>query len=351
MSKEKQRRVSDASPSLPEEMVAEILSWLPVESVLRFKCACKKWGQLIQQDHFVEKHHRRAAMACYYQKEYINQFCSEFSCIDIQEGLLLEQEDHRLDPPGRFRIRNPATMQTVYLPDLQVGDESPAWVVARMFFVAKSINECKVISFWEESEGSVLSGRFRALTVGVDAEWRPLKNSPPNPIHRISNSDRKPMVFPLSIQKIFHVITMDGDHRNILMVDSEDESIKIIKIPENLFYPWRSVIPREWNSNLSFFPSHHRDGNQIEIWILMNSSNNEWVNFKTQATVDLASTLTQDYPMSYITKKHVAAWKLSGDIFWRWHESVYLPWVMKEELSIKPSILQLKGMQSGKVDA
>ncbi|XP_019173587.1 PREDICTED: putative F-box protein At1g47790 [Ipomoea nil] len=298
MSKAMRRRISDASPSLPEDLVAEILSLLPVESVLRFKCVCQKWRQLIQQDHFIEKHIRRAAMGCYYQKQYI-QFCSEFSCIDMQKGLLLEQE-HRKDPTGRLRIRNPATMQTVYLPDLRA-----TCVVAKMFFLAKSINECTVISFSEELlEGSVLWGRFRVVTVGVDAAWRPLKNSPPNSIHCISNGRRQwamPQIFALSIEKIFHVVTIDryghGDDRNILSVDAEDESIKSVKIPENLFNNWWSVMPGECDSKLSLFRLY---GKEIKIRVLMNSNNNEWANFEIQ-TVDLATTLTQDYPISYIT--------------------------------------------------
>nr|GLL38160.1 putative F-box protein At3g52320 [Ipomoea trifida] len=119
--------------SLPEDMIAEILSRLPVESLLRFNC----------------------------------------------EGLILEQE-YRKGPTERLRIRNPATRQTIYLPDFQVGDKPPTWVVARMFFVAKCINECTMISFSVVSEESVFLGRFRAVTVGVDAAWRPLKNFPPN---------------------------------------------------------------------------------------------------------------------------------------------------------------------------
>nr|GMD47688.1 putative F-box protein At3g52320 [Ipomoea batatas] len=336
MSKAMRRRVSDASPSLPEDMVAEVLSWLPVESLLRFNCVCKKWRQLIQQDQFVEKHHRRAALCCYYQKNYTNQFCSELSCIDIQKGLLLEHEHHPLTE--RLRIRNPATRQTVYLPDLRVGDESPAWVVARMFFVAKSINECTVISF-SASEESVLLGRFRAVTVGIDATWRPLKNSPPNSIHCISNAGWKPKIYALSIKNIFYVVTMDVDDKKIMWVDAEDESIKIAKIPENLFSNWRFVMPREWNSKLSLCYDNGDD--EINIWVLMNNSKNEWA--KTQ-TVDVA-TFTQDYPIPFITEDE-KRW----EVIWCSDERVDVPWLKKDELSIKPTVLQLKGMQSDKVE-
>nr|GMD41381.1 putative F-box protein At3g52320 [Ipomoea batatas] len=345
MSKAIRRRVSDAPPWVAEDMVAEILSWLPVESLQRFKCVCKKWYQLIQQHDFVEKHHRRAAMCFYYHPKYINrptvnerprQICTDavFTCIDIHKGLLLEHE-HRKDLRERLRIRNPATRQTAYLPDLRVGDDSPAWVVARMFFVAKSINECTVISF-SESEESVLLGQFRAITVGVDAAWRPLKNSPPNSIHCISNTGLRPKIYALSIENIFYVIT-DLD-KKILWVDAENESIKTAKIPENLFSfsDWRYVRPREWNSKLSLF---YDRGYLIDVCVLMNNSKNEWAKCQT---VDVA-TFTLNYPIPFITEEK-EIWVREFDRK-RWR----IPWVFKEELSVKPTVLQLKGMQSDKV--
>ncbi|KAL6201651.1 hypothetical protein ACLB2K_025363 [Fragaria x ananassa] len=39
--------VSDAVPELPFEIITEILSWLPVDALLRFKCVCKTWRSLL----------------------------------------------------------------------------------------------------------------------------------------------------------------------------------------------------------------------------------------------------------------------------------------------------------------
>ncbi|XP_019173597.1 PREDICTED: putative F-box protein At3g52320 [Ipomoea nil] len=337
-------------PALPEDMVAEILSWLPVESLLRFNCVCKEWRQLIQQDDFVQKHHRRASMCFYYHQKYINQPIpfprlirkdAEFTCIDIQKGLLLEHEHQcQKDHTERLSIKNPVTRKTVYLPDLRVGNELPTWVVARMFFVAKSCKECKVLSF-SESEESVFLGRFRAVTGGVDAAWRPLKNSPPNSVYSISKAGQELKIYALSIENIFYVVTMETDSKKILWVDPEDESIKTAEIPENLFSNWRYVIPREWNSKLSLF--YNSKGVKIKIWVLMNNNKNEWA--KTQ-TVDVAN-FTVDYPIPFITEeKKIWTAGINGK---RW--GLHVPWhSMKEELNVKPTVLQLKGMQSDKVE-
>ncbi|XP_059438985.1 F-box/kelch-repeat protein At3g23880-like [Corylus avellana] len=41
---------------LPEDLVTEILLWLPVVSLLRCKCVCKSWYALITHQNFVTKH-------------------------------------------------------------------------------------------------------------------------------------------------------------------------------------------------------------------------------------------------------------------------------------------------------
>ncbi|KAK9285776.1 hypothetical protein L1049_024977 [Liquidambar formosana] len=47
-------------PNLPNEIVFDILSRLPVRSLLRFRCVCKSWNALISDPHFVKTHLNRA---------------------------------------------------------------------------------------------------------------------------------------------------------------------------------------------------------------------------------------------------------------------------------------------------
>ncbi|KAL3567325.1 hypothetical protein D5086_029976 [Populus alba] len=41
---------------LPEDLITEILSWLPVKALLQFKCVCRSWYAIITSQAFIAKH-------------------------------------------------------------------------------------------------------------------------------------------------------------------------------------------------------------------------------------------------------------------------------------------------------
>ncbi|XP_039683886.1 F-box/kelch-repeat protein At3g06240 [Medicago truncatula] len=56
------RRHPNASPSLvflPDELIVEVLSFLPVQSLIRLKCVSKSWKYLISEPSFVKLHLKR----------------------------------------------------------------------------------------------------------------------------------------------------------------------------------------------------------------------------------------------------------------------------------------------------
>ncbi|KAG4399573.1 hypothetical protein AAZX31_08G254900 [Glycine max] len=48
-----------ASPVLPQELIVEILSWLPVKPLMRFRCVSKAWYSLIFHPSFIKLHLQR----------------------------------------------------------------------------------------------------------------------------------------------------------------------------------------------------------------------------------------------------------------------------------------------------
>ena len=46
---------------LPQDLIEEILSWLPVKSLMRFRCVSRTWNSLIFQAHFVKLNLQRSS--------------------------------------------------------------------------------------------------------------------------------------------------------------------------------------------------------------------------------------------------------------------------------------------------
>lgn len=50
-----------AIPVLPDDLIVEILSWVPVKSLMRFRCVCKTWNFLIFQPTLVKLHCQKSS--------------------------------------------------------------------------------------------------------------------------------------------------------------------------------------------------------------------------------------------------------------------------------------------------
>ncbi|KAK9707279.1 hypothetical protein RND81_07G186100 [Saponaria officinalis] len=48
----------DVGNHITENLIVEILSWLPVRTLLQFKTVCKQWYSIIKSPHFISKHLR-----------------------------------------------------------------------------------------------------------------------------------------------------------------------------------------------------------------------------------------------------------------------------------------------------
>ncbi|WVY91561.1 hypothetical protein V8G54_037075 [Vigna mungo] len=76
---------------LSNELITEILSWLPAKSLMRFTCVSKTWNSLIINSYFVKLHHKRSII---FQRDLRNE--AEAYCIMGEKHLFraLKNSDH-----------------------------------------------------------------------------------------------------------------------------------------------------------------------------------------------------------------------------------------------------------------
>ncbi|GAV63273.1 F-box-like domain-containing protein, partial [Cephalotus follicularis] len=127
-------------PYLPYEIMYEILSWLPIKSLLQCKRVSKQWYSLIQDPRFINKHMIRSKPV-------------DFSII--------------YHPPmDKRNYVLTSTCQNLHLPD-----PNNHSLEMQLFHVRNPI-DFKVASI---SETGYHREHCKILTVGTDKQWRPLK--------------------------------------------------------------------------------------------------------------------------------------------------------------------------------
>ncbi|XP_074375852.1 F-box protein At3g07870-like [Apium graveolens] len=190
---------------LPEEIVADILSRLPIKTILHCKCLCKRWCNLLLQSYFVNLHLSRSPPALLIRpEEMIFQVVELFEKSDHRDiyrhpqirldlrRLGLENNAYRLngsvngliclskwcDSSATF-ICNPVTQECIELPVHKNKSESYAFETHGFGFVEAS-NEYKVVCFLQD-DFPMLGGEVytwcKVYTLGTGV-WRSLGRVP-----------------------------------------------------------------------------------------------------------------------------------------------------------------------------
>ncbi|CAJ1944486.1 unnamed protein product [Sphenostylis stenocarpa] len=99
------------APILPEDLILEILSWLPVEPLMRFRCVSKTWDSLIFEPYFVKLHRERSSKETQVLLKFkdLNDvtntwatFCSAPRLIQNPSSSLDDNRRYRLNPLNFF---------------------------------------------------------------------------------------------------------------------------------------------------------------------------------------------------------------------------------------------------------
>ncbi|XP_019157534.1 PREDICTED: F-box protein At5g65850-like [Ipomoea nil] len=317
---------------LPNEIIIEILSWLPVDTLLRVKCVCKSWRATIQDRNFIEKHMSRARIvvecAAKMSDNNGNEKPYEWQC--VRDGLVLE----RRNVFPKYRIRNPATKQKLDLPN----PHGPLLFIS-MFFLSTS-NDYKAVYIHHKEGTTSCAADVAVLTIGTDSSWRSLDIPS---LHNMKS--QRGQILRKSIAEVYYIIVL-RDYE-IVCLEMETENFTSVQIPERLFPDWNNIHPLNWRGKLALASVV---GEKINIWVLESYKKQKWENVKVVFPLPLDS-ITNDNLIPFETKgdwlrisvnyEHRVAYNMRTN---RVSTLISAPPGQKIAFVYKPSLVHFKGM-------
>lgn len=354
-------------PKLPFDIISEILSWLPVESLLRFRCVCKQWCLLLTQDHqFIAIHSHRASPLTLQRMSSPGHilYDKNFKFLyHLSGGLLLEMS---LKNSRVYRIRNPVIHQVLYLPDAHEGTDQ-----IDIAFNSFTL-ECKVVCVHGEDGEEV---GFEVLTVGKDEQWRPLKHPNQDLLKQHGKQALKQKYWPAACKAkgLGHFTQLISDGKDLYMeiqsLDIWSERFTTNTVPRGFFADLNEVSVLTWNHCLAVrniteenlnvlvledFKEHKWSQNKIIVPLTFLKDHPEWKDEILHAIGTPKSDVLQ-LAINYvytdgITKTIILVdYDMSSQtVILKRKPPLLFPYPLPESCSHNPSLIALKGMKSEK---
>ncbi|KAK9283366.1 hypothetical protein L1049_011608 [Liquidambar formosana] len=244
-----------ASCYLPKDICMEILSRLPVKSLLRFRCVCKSWCALTKDPIFIDKHLllNRATLS---NNDFplIVGYCEELTGKSVVSLIPTETLEMFVHPdPESFNTKfehfsgpcngiyllgdevhdylcNPALRQLKALPDFPTEQPNSKNHCLGFGFDSKT-NDYKVIAITEGSS-SCPEAQVFAYTLSADS-WRKIDVVLPFNAKMFSYGPR----FQTRQDGVLHWWAEDGDDTVIVSFDFADEVFQKTQLPDVGLHP------------------------------------------------------------------------------------------------------------------
>lgn len=325
----------ETNPSLPVEVVTEILSWLPVHSLIVSKCVCREWKSIIEDPKFIKNHIDRASPEVFLEEqEDVDD--KQFKVIRASEGLVLEEAEL-----FNYRIKNLATRQVLRLPD-------PVKEPGYMFFsYVFGSNVYKLVHVHSKGEGS-RDLDCEVLTIADDLAWRGLE------IPKLENMHgTNPYMTFSVISDVCYIIKIGGTGLadcQIIWIDLVTECSSCVKIPNKFGWDRNNVNPLMWKEKLSLTTVV---GHKLIIWVLENHMTNQWAE---EIVIPLTFMKDSFIAVDKVRPSHLYGNILSIDVNDDMRigydieakvviDAVPLYIAQNSWLKLQPSLVQVQGMQ------
>ncbi|XP_057772490.1 F-box/kelch-repeat protein At3g23880-like [Salvia miltiorrhiza] len=263
---------------LPNDVIIEILSWLPVKSLLKFKCVCRSWRALISSRRFIKAQLESSKSAPNLARDMLAIPCEDeirnlkvcsvssmlhesvsqvydfsypfdsSSCVveSSRDGLLL------LSSSDEMILWNPSTRTWKTLPDFD-----QEFVHGYELCYDKSSDDYKVVAF-SDSSNSIVT----VYSLGND-EWKRIKD-----ISSLVMGGSLVMTCnAFANGKLYCLIEPDfGSYSDILSLDLEEEEFEILQMPSYVKVINGSSLAVSEGSLFLLCP--HLNMTRADVWIL-----------------------------------------------------------------------------------
>ncbi|CAK9149298.1 unnamed protein product [Ilex paraguariensis] len=290
----KKIRVSDSS--IPFDIVFSMLKILPAISLMRFKCVCKSWRELITDPLFVEAHQTHSQtrpeathLLIHCTNSMLNQYIfaanhhgkvsSEFPtlqfrvpgpCTDIVNGLIcFYSYEH-----NRVAVLNLTTCETVTLPLIKSQSQNPnCYRPSYNLGFDPVTRKFKVLSFWTVRIGDSKKVESEILTLGTNS-WRKIDG----PVHKL----RGKTVCVNGVVYWMNILPMNCK-KAIQSFNVREEKFLMVFIPDGAS-EYRQLIQIEGKLALVCYESYYPI--RVDLWILENGDQG-WEKKSIDLPVDL----------------------------------------------------------------
>lgn len=230
--RKQQNSLSD-SISLPNDIFCEILSWLPPKDVIKFKCVCKAWHNLITHRSFTLYHFNHARHYYYLSTSEPETIVSHgkiaediFNIIKVFRGLAIEKGHLS----SRYRLRNMITEEILHLPNPEPNRLSMLGTIDKT-----GINLVSVYKNWIDFDNNRLQHEFEYLNIDRDLQWKRMSFPELGHCHYLLTS------------KVFCCARRRKQNIDVFSFDLNTECCFSCKAPEGLFLSPSKFLTLTWN--------------------------------------------------------------------------------------------------------
>jgi F-box interacting protein len=286
--------------ALPDDMVTEVLSYLPAKSVSRFHAVSRSWRAALSSAPFIELHRRRAnkpgelKLLFVREKKLYNRpayfytwqpggAVRKLTPYKFHFPLLITKHLHGLVlvyTVEGYHVCNPSTGASLALPDSQLPAKMirrPTWRTPLPCYnaVAYGLGYCsatklykvvRVFSSGDEHAGKIGPNCCEVLVLGALLYWRPSARQPPACFVKDWGSGS--VVF---VNGRLHFLSRDG---GIIAFHVSRETFCSVEPPPNSS---RALIKMtELDGCLCVFHGNFDYGDPYEVWLLTNYKQQRW---------------------------------------------------------------------------